>query len=159
MGENRRWSLDDLEIIDDPRPWIRDHPERFLGRRTPDGYLLAGNLATDALLLTGAPVTLARAGDWWLVACQVDWMSMGDGDPAEYFRRVVPLPPEAGPNSLRTEVLLGAFCEVVVTLGLEGRFCAVGAVDDTDPIWLSLAANPSWRRAVAFQISRTLKMG
>lgn len=75
----------------------------------------------------------------------------GESDPISVFRRIVPLP-QAGPNSMRAEVLITAFATVAVTVGGGRRHVVVGEVGDDDPIWDAIERRSDWARSVAFRL-------
>lgn len=143
-----------MNIVDDPLPFIRKSPERFLRQIPAQGHELATNLVGDAVLLTGAAATVCRGpGPWWIVGCEKDWLALGAtaGNPCQAFQRLLPFP-EAGANSVRSEVLLTAFAEVVISVGPEGRWVGLGTVDDSDPVWTRIEKRERWQRSVAFRM-------
>lgn len=141
-----------MKRLTDPLPFIRSSPERFLRQTPATSHELATSLAGDAVLLTGEPATLTRVqGDWWVVGCEADWLTGTEADPVSAFSRMLPLP-EAGPNSMRAEVLIKAFARTAVTVGAGGRHVVAGDVKNDDPIWTFLENHSEWRRAIAFKI-------
>ncbi|MBI3971022.1 MAG: hypothetical protein HY332_07005 [Chloroflexi bacterium] len=94
------------------------------GRFSPEAA--AVELVGEALLCDVLDVTVERLGDWWIVSSSQDWLSAADVE--KVFRRIVPFP-EAGPNSMRAEVLLAAFCRDVVTQGSGRRLAIAGSPD------------------------------
>jgi hypothetical protein len=140
------YTQDDLVILDDPLAFIRKYPQMFLPRVC--GRSLAVNLADGALLLSDAPVTVARAGDWWIVAAEADWMGVSGEDA---FTRMSPFP-EAGPNSVRPEVLLTAFATHVATWGAPGARVIKGEIHPDSEIRQLAASHPLWKRVVAFRM-------
>lgn len=144
-----------MHVLSDPLPFIRKAPERFLRQVPAQAHELATNLVGDAVLLTGAPATACKGpGAWWIVGCEVDWLAQGEfaATPLETFRRLLPFP-EAGVNSMRSEVLLSAFAEAVITVGPEGHSEVVGEVAQSEPIWAEMEKRKQWKRAVAFRVS------
>lgn len=112
------------------------------------GAELARNLVGDALILTHGRVTAFQEKSWWIVACDVDWMSRVAGVTVEdLFSRIIPFP-QAGANSMHSEVLLTAFADDVVTWNHRGRRIVKGDVPAGDPIRIS----PQWSRVVAFRM-------
>ena len=67
---------------------------------------------------------------WWVVVADVDWLASAGRPLSELFSTIVPFP-GAGDNSMRSEVLLGAFAEQVLTwCGNDGeRESIVGSSD------------------------------
>jgi hypothetical protein len=144
------YTANDVQIFEDPLAFIRAHPQMFLAEVAAED--LALNLVRGIVLLNNGPVSLAHFDRWWLVAAEADWMSADAGATAEdVFHRLVPFP-EAGPNSIRPEVLLTAFATTVVTWHL-GRVTVVkGEVSPDDEIERVVAAHPLWKRWVAFRM-------
>ena len=141
-----------MKRLTDPLPFIRSSPERFLRQTPATGHELATALVGDAVLLTRASTTLTRAlDDWWVVGCEVDWLASDEADPVAAFNRMLPLP-EAGPNSMRAEVLVKAFAETAVTVGSGERYVVAGEVEASDPIWTFLEDHSDWKRVVAFKV-------
>lgn len=123
-----------IRVIDDAVGHIRGHPGMYL----PDGWAspacyLARQLACDAHVLGAACVQSSRSADWWWVAADRDWIADAPFGIHELFTRIVAFP-RAGVNSMRSDVLLTAFAEQVVTVAKGGRDVIRGEVTDTDPI-------------------------
>jgi hypothetical protein len=136
-----------------PVEHIRGHPDLYLPGGRADATLLASRLAGDALLLGAGRVELSHDGCWWWVAADRDWMGVNPSVPVrEAFIRVIPFP-EAGVNSMRSEILLTAFAEQVVTAADGARECIKGNVADADPAWRVLPSS-CWARLVAFRLCR-----
>jgi hypothetical protein len=72
--------------------------------------------------------------------------------PLKAFQQIVPFP-EAGANSMRSEILLSAFAEVTITIGPEGCSEIVGHVDRNDPVWAEMKKRKQWRRVIAFRVA------
>lgn len=143
-----------MKRITDPLPFIRSSPERFLRQTPVTGHELATALVGDAVLLTGAAATLTRVfHDWWVVGCEVDWLASDEAEAplVSAFKQMLPLP-EAGPNSLRAEVLITAFAATAVTVGGGDRYVVAGDVESSDPIWTFLEDHSKWKRIVAFKV-------
>jgi len=135
----------------DPVEHIRSHPDLYLPGGRADPALLASRLAGDALMLGAERVEVSHDGCWWWVAADRDWMGTNAAVTArEAFERIVPFP-EAGVNSMRSEVLLTAFAERVVTVAVGARECIKGNVADADQIWRVLPT-AEWARLVAFRL-------
>lgn len=114
----------------DPVEHIRENPEMYLPEGGAIPAYLATRLAGDALLLGAGRVEISRHGDWWHVVSDHDWIAASSvGDVKETFSHVLPFP-EAGVNAMRSEVLLLAFADAVVTTAA-GR-CATLKGDPAD---------------------------
>ena len=136
--------------IPDPLMHLRANPDLYLpgGRAEPSD--LATRLAGDALTL-GASRTLAvRHGDWWAVAADIDWLTAAPVSVHDLFSRIVPFP-QSGPNAMRSEVLLGAYVDHVVTWSGSTSTLVKGSASDIHPLRTSFD-DPSWRRVIAFRI-------
>jgi hypothetical protein len=104
-----------MKIFDKPIDFIKNHPERFL-RQNNLGLELSTNIVGDALLLVDEPVTAQKQNEWWIVSCESDWIiNQSNYTVEETFSRIIPFP-EAGQNSMRSEVLLPAFAKDVITI-------------------------------------------
>lgn len=137
----------------DPVEHIRANPDLYLPGGRADPAHLASRLAGDALMLGAGRVEVSHDGCWWWVAADRDWMDANPSISAhDAFERIVPFP-EAGVNSMRSEVLLTAFAERVVTVAEDGRECIKGDVTDADPVWRVLPS-AGWARVVAFRLCR-----
>jgi hypothetical protein len=143
-----------VKRITDPLPFIRSSPQRFLRQTPATGHELATALVGDAVLLTRASTTLTRVLDgWWVVGCERDWLASdeAEADPVAAFSRMLPFP-EAGPNSMRAEVLIAAFAATAITVGRGDRHVVAGEVEASDPIWTFLEDHSDWKRVVAFKV-------
>jgi hypothetical protein len=134
----------------DPLAHVRANPDLYLpgGRAEPSDF--ATRLAGDALTL-GANRTLAvRHGDWWAVAADIDWLTAAPVAIHDLFARIVPFP-QSGPNAMRSEVLLGAYADHVITWSGPTSTLVKGSAADIHPLRTSFD-DPSWRRVIAFRI-------
>lgn len=104
-----------LKTIDDPVPWVLAHPERFFKTGKPNELELAHGVWLDATLSGCREVMIHRDGPTWAIAGSANWLKEQAVSAPDLFIRVVPLGP-AGPNSMRSEILLNAFCTEVVAL-------------------------------------------
>lgn len=105
------------------------------------------NLASDALLSGASTVSIVRDGLLWIVGADVDWLVHATIDISDLFIRLVPFP-EAGANTVRSEVVIGAFANVLAIVDSVSIVTLRGMVDET-----SLRAQfvrHGWVRAVAF---------
>lgn len=135
--------------LPDPLTHVRSHPEMYLpaGRLEPSDF--AARIAADALAC-GAGRTLAVHHDtWWAVAADIDWLAGGAPAVADLFRRVIPLP-QAGPNSMRGEILLGAFADDVITWDSQRADRIQGTQRESESL-RSLLNDRTWRRVIAFR--------
>lgn len=108
---------------------------------------MASRLAGDALTLGATRTLVIHQQTWFAVAADADWL---DGS-LDVFRRVAPFV-KAGVNSFRSEILLSAFADDVVTW--DGGPMAVIKGDSTglSPIRSSLSGS-GWQRVVAFRLN------
>jgi hypothetical protein len=108
------YKLEDVTVLDDAIALIRRHPEMYLASETP-GPHLAGRLVHDLALLGALPASVRQDGAWWLVSAEEDWLRAASGDiSTDPFFRIIPCP-RWGRYAFRTEVLLTAFADAVVT--------------------------------------------
>ena len=145
----------------DPIQHIRAHPEMYLPGGTVDPQALVRLLVRDARLLGAAGARGMRASDWWLVLASHDWLGDSRDDERSLFSNIVPFP-QVGPNSMRSEVLLTAFADDVVTftpdradvLKGDAGVAGDGPLDGESVPWFEL---PLWfgplqpRRVIAFR--------
>jgi hypothetical protein len=83
------------------------------------------------------------------------WIGSGRAQimpPEELFSHIVAFP-EAGPNSMRAEILLTAFAQQVVTVNANHQSIIKGDVSQANDIWRLLASRPDWKRTVAFRFA------
>jgi hypothetical protein len=128
---------------------IRAHPEMYLPSGRVDGHSLASAIVADVLVEPGRGAAIQRVDRWWLVASDHDWVGPSVID---YFHRVVPFP-DAGPNSMRAEVLLTAFADDVVTFDAASHEVIKGMVDLAEPIFALRKRHPEWKRVIAFRLA------
>ncbi len=134
----------------DPIEHIRANPRLYLNSEGTDPAELATRLAGDALTLGATRTLVVHHDDWWLVAADFDWIKSPAISIRELFNRVIPFP-EAGVNSMRSEVLVSAFADDVVTSngGSSEVLKGVSAGHES----LSVPNDPSWARVVAFRLA------
>jgi hypothetical protein len=113
------YTREDLHVLDDPIAFLRKRPDTYAGGR-PWGPRFAARLAHDLVLLSNLPIHIERIDSWWVVSSEKDWLVTADGAVStKPFFHIVAFP-AAGDNSHRSEVLLTAFADVVVTCGVDG---------------------------------------
>src|SRR5208283_1760200 len=95
--------------LENPVPWARSRPERFFRSGTPNALELAQSVWADATLSGAADVLVHHDDEQWVIAASTNWLIDTNVSPSDLFVRVVPLA-AAGPNSMRSELLLNAFC-------------------------------------------------
>jgi hypothetical protein len=94
--------------LTDATEYIRKHIDLFFRSGTANALECATCLASDAFILGATETRILRRNDWWLVAANCDWLSHETLEPATLFARMIPFP-QAGPNSIRSEILVGTF--------------------------------------------------
>lgn len=128
--------------------WVRAHPERFFRTGRPSGLELAYHLMCDAVHLAGE-CTIARHGEWWAVSSRQDWLVHDSSGVTDLFARVVPAP-EQGVNSMRAEVIVGAFARNVGTF--DGTSWTVVRGEIPGAVRKRFGAAAGFRRAVIFRL-------
>ena len=93
---------------------IRSHLGLYFPGGHPSPAHIANRLVGDALILGARRTLVVHDGEWWIVAADIDWLGSSGMDLPRLFTSIVSFP-EAGENSMRSEVLLGAFAEDIVT--------------------------------------------
>jgi hypothetical protein len=123
----------------------------FIPGGIPSPSDLASKIAADALILRASRTLAVHADPWWAVAADVDWLAAAPVPVDELFRRIVPFP-EAGVNSMRSEILLTAFADDVLTWnGNDQPYRLKGVADDWHAIRNKLA-DATWKRVIAFRL-------
>jgi hypothetical protein len=116
----KTYTIDDLQIMNDPIGFVRRNPPMFLGgMKRAVGEHLAARMLSDLIWSGARPAHVNGLDQWWEVSSAMDWLATQDGIGIDAFARIVPLP-VAGPNSHRSEILLAAFADAVVTSGSDG---------------------------------------
>jgi hypothetical protein len=114
-----------------------------------NGHSLASAIFTDALVESNRRVVVERLNDWWIIASDHDWIGPAAKD---HFERIVPFP-EAGPNSMRSEVLLTAFADDVIVFDAVSHCIIKGDAKATEPLIALRKQHPEWKRIVAFRLA------
>src|SRR5205085_11168511 len=97
------------------------------------------------------PVRAVSAWWWHGHSRQVQVLRESDLSVEDVFSRILPLP-QAGPNSMRGEVLLTAFARDVVTQRENDRHVIKGNTSMHDDVWDIINSDPDWKRVIAFRI-------
>jgi hypothetical protein len=145
-----------IRVQDDALTWVVAHPERFFHSGQVNEIELVQSVSADALLSGAQDLVVHHDGDIWVVASSANWLAVSGLSVQDLFVRVVPHP-GAGPNSMRGEVLLNAFCAEVaaITSGSTMFVKGGGAVRVSADNVLSQRANlitaVAFRLAVAVQ--------
>jgi hypothetical protein len=145
-----------IRVHDDAVMWVAAHPERFFHSGGVNAIELVQSLSADALLSGAQDIVVHQDGDIWVVASSTNWLAVPSLTIPDLFGRVVPHP-GAGPNSMRSEVLLNAFCSDVVAVTSGSVAFVKGSAtvkDSTDKV---LAHNAILIAAVAFRLQGTAR--
>ena len=98
-----------FNVIDDAVSWVRNHAERFFITGKPNEFELVRSVWMDAILCDAKYVVTVHRDGFWIVGASTDWLEQAQVSVEDLFTKLLPLP-AAGPNSVRSEVLLNAFC-------------------------------------------------
>jgi hypothetical protein len=103
-------SFVDITAINDAVNWVRAHPERFFMDGVPSGQELARAVWSDAIFCGSNEVVTHydRSSAMWVIGSRTSWLEVDGIPPEDLFARIVPLK-DAGPNSMRSEVVVNAF--------------------------------------------------
>lgn len=142
----------EIKIIDDAVSYVKRRSELFLGSNLPNDIGLLRWLLTDILVLGGQEIGVKRYEDWWLVGSNTDWLRPPPGlSLQDMFSRIIPLP-QAGDNSMRSEILLAAFCEEVVVSGSDGDLIIKGGGEKIEGLRSFISTACPFERVVAFRV-------
>lgn len=119
MEEEPTYTERDIQIVGDAVAFIRERHDQFVGD-CPTGAYFAARLVQDLVLLDAVPVRVARSGSWYCVSAGRDWLASDRGAVSfEPFHCLMPM--ESGGRLYdRTEVILTALTDAVVTFGIDG---------------------------------------
>jgi hypothetical protein len=153
----RKFTEADIQIIDDAVAVLRKRPDTYIGD-LPWGPRLAAGMALDLVLLGALPMRADRRDDWWLVESDVDWLNTSSGPRTDKdpFKFIVPLH-QYGQYAFRSEILLSAFADVVVT-GSGGQLDWITGGTEADvsrlpKVWADRFAKDHKGRFVAFMVA------
>ena len=146
-----QYSEEDIQWLDSAVELIRSRPDMFLrgGFNASD---VAGRLAGDALIIGASQIVITRFAAWHIVSADVDWLSAQPScnvEPREAFFQIVAFP-EAGVNSMRSEVLLTAFGSRVISASSRERLYIKGDVEPDDEVWSQMCPQ-GMQRSIALQ--------
>lgn len=139
-----------FRTVDDPVQWVRSHPEMYFKTGKPDDFALAQWVWSDAVLSGCRDVIVHHESSVWVVGGSANWLVENALAGADLFHRVVPLA-RGGPNSMRSEILLNAFCSDVVAVVASTPVFTKGSgsvnaiVDDVLRQWPGLGAAVGFR--------------
>jgi hypothetical protein len=75
--------------VRDPIEIIRSRPEMYVPGGVPTGDVLTVRLVADVVCLTDRNITVRHVGEWWIVACEDDWLAANPKwSVQDYFKRV-----------------------------------------------------------------------
>jgi hypothetical protein len=116
-----QYRMEDLQIRGvDPVATVRARPSTYAGEE-PRGPRLAALLVRDLIWLDALPASVERFEDWWLIATDCDWLALNnDSVSMKPFFEIVNFP-IVGQFGMRTEILINALAEAVVTWGSDGE--------------------------------------
>jgi hypothetical protein len=109
------YTKEDIPPLGDPIAWIRLNRRMFLGGLPIVGPHLAAQVIRDVIWLGALAASVSKIEAWWWILAEQDWLMSNDGNVSlDPFFSIVPFPAK-GRNSHRSEVLLTAFADAVVT--------------------------------------------
>jgi hypothetical protein len=154
MSKEKTYTIEDIAIVDDAVALIQRKPSSFVGD-DPNGAYFVGRLVQDLILLDAGPLRMARSGSWYSVSAERDWlMSEGGLISFEPFRRLMSMT-SGGRLYDRTEVIIAALTDAVVTSGVDGVTWINGGPDHWKlPSDLDLSLTSKKGRIVAFHFSK-----
>lgn len=135
----------------DPLDHIRRNPGMYLPGGNVDPSHLASRLSYDALTLGATRTLVVHRDAWWTVAADRDWLADGSRVLEDLFQNVVPFP-EAGVNAMRSEVLLGAFADEILTWDRQIAMVLKGVVPNPPAVQSLLGDTDQWARTIAFRL-------
>jgi len=138
-----------LKQIRDATQYVRQNPKLFFRTGIPSGNECALQLAGDALILGGRNVGILRHDTWWIVGADEDWLVHPQLSTEDLFARLVAFP-EAGDNSVRSEILVSVFAQDVV-LFLDRIGTSLRGKPIPNVVSEIVANRSEWRRAISFQ--------
>jgi hypothetical protein len=137
---------EDLHPVD-PLEYVRRNQGRFFRGGAYDPIEAAALIVGEALRRGATDVRVRSERGWLIIEAERDWLGpLAD----RAFAGAVPFP-EAGPNSMLSEVLLMAFAQSVVTATSSAHTIVKG--DSPGPL---VDRTWSFERAVAFSTDATL---
>src|SRR5262245_6999584 len=149
--EKKTYSADELRLLSDPIPTIQRMPRMYIGADKATGEALADQMIGMLIRLGILPAKISRLGPWWLISSDVDWLTRdGEPDVGAAFSRLLPL--QGYPNHHRSEILLSAVADAVVTSGTDGTKWVSGDASLLAPPDSMERAHPPGGRTVAFRL-------
>jgi hypothetical protein len=131
---------------------IRRQQQMYLRDGIARAEDLVERMLSDIVWLDALPAKVERAGSWWIVSSEKEWlMTLAGAVSLEVFRTIVPIP-RRGPNDMRADVVVAAFARAVVTAGPEGVTWVVGDAA-TFPLPNGISLHRSSGRTVAFTLT------
>lgn len=99
-----------LKAKSDARELVKKSPHLYIGDNTLSEKYLASLLKTDALLYGADRVECLNIRGWSIVCANKNWLRSESIDLplAQFFSRILPCD-DSGVNSIRSEVIVGAF--------------------------------------------------
>ena len=110
-----------MQAVADAVGYVRQRPEQFFRMGAPEPIELVTHIVSETFVMGGEETCAVRRGDWWIIRSDVDCVRNASRlrPRGRCSFHIVALP-EAGPNSMRAEILLTAFAQKVVTVGTQG---------------------------------------
>lgn len=127
------YSLEDIKVLKGAEV-IRRRPEMYFGSNGPTPESISSRILNDALVLGSKFATVKCIDNWWVVSAEIDWLSIGGASRTDFkslFNRMIPFP-EAGVNSIRSEVFAGVYSSVILLGGTAGSILIKGESSDEE---------------------------
>jgi hypothetical protein len=109
-----QYKIEDLRVQKSPLDMIRQNSGRFAGEK-PRGPRLISNLVRELILQGSWPIRIDRHEGWWTIVSDRDWLELPQ--PSESFEPFFQMIrfPAGGLLAIRSEVIITALAEAVVT--------------------------------------------
>lgn len=134
---------------------IKKNPKMYLGKEKALPDELSTIIANDAIVLGASLILIKVLSPWFIVAADLDWLSVGhDKDIQDVFRRMLPLI-GAGQNAFRREPILMAFANNIVVADEKKDFVVIKGNSEgieIDEIIKEFGSIKTIKRILAFSI-------
>jgi hypothetical protein len=101
------YSYEDIVLVNVEK-WILKNPKMFFRNDIPSAEEISFWVLTD-IYFAGGDVSVCRVNDWWVISSNIDWVVDPEISFIDLFKRVVS-DPRRGANSMRSEVVVAAYC-------------------------------------------------
>lgn len=149
---NKSYSTNQIPKVNVEKHLVKQQ-QMYFGSCGANPVGISSSIAEGALILGAGSTLVTRRSDWWFVCADVDWLlvpTTSGLDDKTVFETVWAFP-EAGLNSIRSEVFARVFSDQAYSLSERDLHRVKGDFPDDQTILANAKTLGDWKRIIGFR--------